>query len=224
MMRSPVFPVDEDDRGAAIAYRNLVAGLTDMPPKPLRFTAEAMEAMTEMRKRLFNLGQASVSFSAAFQGFLGKMQGVAGRLAIVLHLGAGPGPGGSDINHHTLGSVEKLIFDYLLPNAREFYRAIGQGGASVEETQKLASYILRLGKTRLTSRDLARGPLRNAKVQDVNSAISPLVAGGWLEPATPFPSNREWSVRPQVQAQFAQKRAEEEARLKEARRLFGFTS
>jgi hypothetical protein len=223
MMRAPVFPLDEDDRGAALAYHNLIARLITAPPRPLRFTTEAAEAMTALRKRIFNLGQAAVAFSAAFQGFLGKMSGVAGRLAIVIHMGAGPGAGGNDISAHTVGSVEKLIFSYLLPNAREFYRAIRQGGASAEDTQKLASYILRLGKMRLTSRDLARGPLRNTKVHDINSALSPLVAGHWIEPENPFPSNREWRVNPQVQVQFAKKRAMEEERLKEARRLFDFT-
>jgi hypothetical protein len=37
-----------------------------------------------------------------------------------------------------------------------------------------------------------------------------LVAAGWLEPVSPFPSNTAWAVAPVVAAQFDQRRRIEE--------------
>ena len=52
-------------------------------------------------------------------------------------------------------------------------------------------------------------------------ALSPLVAGGWLEPKEPGPANRVWTVMPAVAAQFERQGQIEEERKAVLAQLMG---
>jgi hypothetical protein len=54
--------------------------------------------------------------------------------------------------------------------------------------------------------------LRGMSVLDLHTQVSPLVAGGWLDPKEPGPLNRAWKVNPVVASQFEQRRKAEEQR------------
>jgi hypothetical protein len=57
--------------------------------------------------------------------------------------------------------------------------------------------------------------LRGLTLIEINERVSPLVAGGWLEPTDKTPTCRVWTVAPQVHVQLAE-RAKSEAGRKTA--------
>jgi hypothetical protein len=51
-------------------------------------------------------------------------------------------------------------------------------------------------------------------VEELNERLSPLLAGGWLDPVEPklFRANRAWNVRPEVFTALEQRARQEAAR------------
>ena len=49
--------------------------------------------MEELRQHIFDLEQVASGLAEGFQGFLGKLAGLAGSLALILHLGDDPDEG-----------------------------------------------------------------------------------------------------------------------------------
>src|SRR5262245_22123381 len=95
--------------------------------------------------------------------FIGKLPGLAGSLALNLHMahhlardldhGAELGAGVADpVSEQTIENVRRLILDFILPHAYEFY--CGTGTAEAERLQQLASWILTSGKNRIVASDL----------------------------------------------------------------------
>jgi hypothetical protein len=149
--------------------------------------------------------------SEGFEGFVGKLQTYAGVLAMILHLTQDPAE--AFIGRMTVENVGRLIRNFLLPHAREFY---SQGDES-ERLRKLSSYVLTCGKARLRLTDLTSNvrECRGQTVLELNERVSPLVAGGWLAPVENGPACRAWDVnRPAIDAQFAERtRVEEERKI-----------
>jgi hypothetical protein len=44
---------------------------------------------------------------------------------------------------------------------------------------------------------------RNLPLPELNQAVEPLVGGGWLEPASPFPQNNRWRLDLRVRVELA---------------------
>jgi hypothetical protein len=85
--------------------------------------------------------------------------------------------------------------------------------AASDRLKQIASFALTTGKAKLTTRDLTRNvpSLRGKTVFKINELVSPLVAGGWLQPVERFPTNKAWTVSPLVVTQFAARRTIEDA-------------
>jgi hypothetical protein len=54
--------------------------------------------------------------------------------------------------------------------------------------------------------------MRGLGVFDLNRSVSPLVAGGWLEPLEAGPECKAWAVNPYVKTLFEDKEREERRR------------
>jgi Protein of unknown function (DUF3987) len=95
VMASTQFALDRpaDDE----AYGNLIHKLLAAQPQRLVMTDAALAVMTDLRQHLHEVEQTSGGLATGFQAFVGKLHGIAGRLALILHLatyeiqGAGPG-------------------------------------------------------------------------------------------------------------------------------------
>jgi hypothetical protein len=61
---------------------------------------------------------------------------------------------------------------------------------------------------------------RGIGTKEMGDLLDPLVTGGWIEPETPFPNNRAWTVHPMLRKAFAERAVAEQARREEVRRLF----
>jgi hypothetical protein len=216
MLCSPSFPLDR--QGLDENYGALVRQLIFAKPARLIMTDPALAAMAELRKHVFDLEQASSGLAAGFDSFVGKLAGICGNLALILHMAHDPQKGATyEVDEPTVLDVRKLVLDFILPHALEFYR--GTTATSGERLRKLASWILTSGKTRILASDLATAirDLRGLTLPEVNERVSPLVAAGWLVPTDNTPVCRSWRVAPAVHTQLADcAKAEAERRAKVA--------
>jgi hypothetical protein len=214
MMGQSRIPRDEpsDDE----AYGKFIRDLIFARPEKLIMNDAALAIMDDLRKDLHDLEIASAGLADGFQGFIGKLPGYAGRLALILHMAADPKHGGyCSIEGTTAAAVRRLILDFILPHAHVFYRT-AESTANGDRLRKLASWILTSGKTRIVASDITTNirDLRGGiELFDLNKLwVSPLVAGGWLEPADAGPLCRAWKVNPMVPVVFEQRRQKENER------------
>jgi Protein of unknown function (DUF3987) len=211
MMGSASFPQDrpsEDDD-----YNKLVRALIFAKPASLIMTDAARTVMDDLRRRLFDLEQASGGLASGFQSFVGKLHGLCGGLALILHMAHDPETGATvPVDETTVASVRRLVLDFIVPHAHEFY--CGADTTDGERLRRLASWILTSGKERVLASDLATNvrDFRGLTLVEVNERVSPLVAGGWLQPIDMTPVCRSWTVAPQVHVQLAERAKLEETR------------
>jgi hypothetical protein len=223
MLGPSTFPVDAPASDSFEEYRQLTRRLLAAPHARLILADDALPVMEGLRRHVHNLEQVAGGFAAGFQGFLGKLPGLAGSLALILHLIRDPQREWLHcVSRQTVEAVHRLVVDFILPHAFEFYRT-AETVTDGDRLQRLASWIVTSKKDRITGRDLTRNvwDLRGKSVRDLNLALSPLVAGGWLEPEAPGAENSRWRVLPAVAKQFEAKRHEEEARKATVARLMG---
>jgi hypothetical protein len=223
MMRASAFAQDCDSSIHRERYFDLVRNLIAARQQHFHLSDDALAAMNSLRQHLHNLEQAAAGRADGLQAFIGKLAGIAGRLTVILHTI-------TDVDFassHEIGStvvehVGTLVLRFILPHAVEFYRAASEL-TDGERLRKIASWILTSQQTTISSRDFVRNVacLRGVSLMDLNAFVSPLIAAGWLDPATIGPSNRSWVVRPAVAAQFERQRQIEEDRKIAAAELIG---
>jgi hypothetical protein len=135
-----------------------------------------------------------------------------GTLALILHMAHDPELArASPVGEKVILNVRRLMLDYILPHGYEFY--CGTQTAAGERLRRLASWILTGGKRRILASDLTTNiaDCRGLTLNELQERVSPLVAGGWLQPEDVTPMCRAWAVSPQVHLQLAERaRAEEE--------------
>jgi hypothetical protein len=223
MMRASTLPQDrEGDDQDNYQRQRLFYQLIRAKPRRLLLSDFALTLMNELRAHLHQLEQAASGLADGLQAFIGKLPGVAGRLAVILHMAANPESTEQEIAGDTVSQVRTLMLDFIVPHAVEFYRSTEEetGG---ERLRKIASWIVTSQQQTVTSRDLIRNVacLRGVSVLDLGTFVSPLVAAGWLEPAQQGPLNRTWTVNQTVAAQFERQREIEDERKIFAAELMG---
>ena len=200
-------------------YDQLIERLMKMKPATVILADDAHPIMEELHRHLHDLQQAGEGIAQGFAGFVGKLQGYAGSLALILHLISAP-EGPLLVSRQTVENVKKLILDFILLHAFEFYRTADTvtGG---DRIQRIASWIVTSGVKFVTTRDLTRNVtgMRGLGLRNIQAQVSPLVAGGWLVPDLLGPENTKWHVTPAVARQFEARKREEERRKSEVARL-----
>jgi len=119
----------------------------------------------------------------------------------------------ASVSAETVESVDRLIRDFILPHAFEFYRT-AETITNGDRLQRIASFILISGKSRIVSSDLTTNVrlFRGLTMAEINAQLSPLIAGAWLAPETSGPQATAWHVNPIIKEMFAEKTTEEERR------------
>jgi len=222
MMASPNFP--QDCECHTENYDELVRDLIQAQPAKLIMTDDALEVMNDLRQHLFNIEMASSGLALGFQAFVGKLHGIAGTLALILHMAHDPKLGATyAVEKHTAENVRKLLLEFILPHAFEFYRGVNSSNG--EQLRRVASWILTSGTDRVCASDLmANVPdCRGLAVRDLQERVSPLVAAGWLEPESLGPTCNAWRVTPAVHAQLTERARAEEARKTAIADLMGWS-
>ena len=214
LMQAPKKPQDIDCAKITSAYTRLMYELLKLPAQKFQLTSGpggAAEAMSELQHDLFSLERVGAAIAEGFEGHIGKLKAYAGVLAIILHLIDNPAEAirQGAIGKPVVEKVGRLIKEFLLPHAREFYgRCQGEG----EQLRTIASYVLTCGKDRIRLADLTNNVrfCRGKTVLEINKQVSPLVAGDWLAPVEQSPVCRAWRVnRAVIDQQFAAPMASE---------------
>jgi hypothetical protein len=222
LMQAPKPPQDIDCTEATKNYTALMYELLKLQPQRFYLTDGAVDTMAELQQHLYSLEQVGEALSEAFEGHVGKLKAYAGVLAVILHLITHRAEAVklSAIGRPIVESAARLIKEFLLPHAREFYsRNEGEG----ERLRKLASYVLTSGLARIRLTDLTSNvwDCRGKNVFQINQQVSPLVAGGWLIPIERGPECRAWNVnRAAIDAHFAARMHTEHDRKRALAQLF----
>ena len=156
--------------------------------------------------------------------FIGKLAGVSGSLALLLHLVADPAEARFvAVTSTTVERVKRLVTEFIISHAMEFYRSVSAASPNGDHLRKLASWILTNSKQRIVASDITANVagFRGLGLFDLNRRVSPLVAAGWLTPCDPKlgPVNNAWIVHPAVPKQFEERRRSEETQKAEIARL-----
>jgi hypothetical protein len=191
MMKSGTFPQDVKTDSAFNNYNTLTRRLIDARPAQFTLDDEALTYLGEVRRRLFDLEQVSGGLADGFESFVGKLPGIVGSLALILHLIDLPEAAMAtvqdmlrdEVSLDTIQKAGRIVFDFLIPHAAAFYRT-AENMAEGDRLQRLASYILTSGLTRFVASDFTSNlwHLRGLPLPELNKQISMLVAGGWLTP------------------------------------------
>jgi hypothetical protein len=202
---------EDTESSQPYGYANIIERLLNVAPNlRIQLSDGAHEVREDVQRRVFSLEQSEV-LGARFVGFCGKLVGLWGRLALVLHLisGADARP----VSRAVAENAQRLLFRSVLPNAARVYTAMGGAGADMEATQSVAGYILTKRLVRILMSDLTSNVrvCRHKSAEDVRKVISPLVAGGWLLPEKEYEPTA-WTVVSQVHVQFAEQAAKETIR------------
>jgi hypothetical protein len=170
------------------AYDKLVHSMIFARAKRFKMTHDALSALYNLHEHLFSLEQTSGGLAPGFQSFIGKLHGLCGSLAVILHMAAhvqderGEKNDGYTIDAQTIEHTDQLVRNFVLPHAIEFY--CGSEGSNSDRIRRIASWILTSGKQRIVPSDLTTNvaDCRGLSLQDVNVCVSPLVAGGVADP------------------------------------------
>jgi hypothetical protein len=211
---------DEPAGPTAEAYERLVFDCIDFKPRPCTMAPDAMERTWRMRQLFFDLADAGEALSPGFRNFASKLPGVAGNLALILQVARDPRKAGDRVDDDTMQAVEKIIHEFILPHARCFYET-QDFVVGTELMRSVASYILTSAKPCFVPSDFTSGVagLRGLDLFRLKTAVSTLVAGGWLAIDERNPSKPKWTVLPGVAERMALRREDEERRKLALRRL-----
>jgi Protein of unknown function (DUF3987)/Bifunctional DNA primase/polymerase, N-terminal len=200
--------------GSAVAdYENLIGQLLRLGAKEITLSAEAREVKVSLETFLHDVTQTQ-GLSSSLRAFAGKLTGVWGRLALVLHLAGDPDYGTMQpVSGAVAEAADRLVRTYLLPHAVAFYDR-ATDGVQQANMRDLASYVLTSGKARFVASDFTTNVrfMRGMKGWDVFTAVDVLVAGGWLEPDSEHVPTKAWTILPSVREALAERRAVEAER------------
>jgi hypothetical protein len=205
----------------SIAYEQLTRACLQLQPTRLTMTEEAMRVMDGLRRYLDDMEKSTKGVSSGLPGFIGKLAGLAGSLAIILHLIENPIVNASEeVQVDTIANVERLIKEFILPHAFIFYRT-AEDATGGEKLRRLASWLLTKERKRFVASDLTTGVagFRGLSLADINERLSPMVAGGWITPEKITPSAFSWIVNPAIYEQFKERAAKEARRKEELAKL-----
>jgi hypothetical protein len=194
VLRAARFPVDAPSGETADAFARLIGRLVVAPAARLIMSDAALAAFEQLRHHIFNIEQASGGLAPGFQAFAGKLPGMAASIALILHMAANPQHGGTlQVEIETIEAVHRIVVDFILPHAFEFYRSV-ETTTDGDRLKRLASWILTSGKDRIVPSDLAHNVagFRGLGLSEVAQRLSPLVATGWLSPIGNDPIARAW--------------------------------
>jgi hypothetical protein len=220
MVRASPATASQDDVvvGGVDRISSVILGLTRREAQRYQTTADGSDIIrqTERDGREF----ASIAdYGQGFQGTCSKLHGTHARYALVLHLLDNPDQ--EVIPTATVERAGTLIREFLLPQARGFFGSLT--GAPHQRLREAAGWILTKAPPRFLASDVMAGvrACRGMGTKELGELLDPLAAGGWIEPETPFPSNRAWEVHPKLREAFAERAVAEQTRREEVRRLFG---
>jgi hypothetical protein len=210
MMRRSAYPEEVDNDQPAHDYENLVTFLAQMKAANYQMDEGARRAADEFQRFIFEL-EDEQGLGKGFCTFAGKLTGVHGSLALLLHILEDPQNAPFDpVSEHSVRVAGQITREFLIPHALEFYRGTADGG-DWDGLRAIASYILTSDKARFTASDFTSSvrALRGLGIWELAQRLSPLIAGGWLDEEAVNGVTKAWLPPAGLRTQMADRRASE---------------
>lgn len=163
---------------------------------------------------------------AHIQAWLGKWDGLYGRLLLLYHVlecyENSMHPANVDVGGEVATKVERLMCAVLLPHAIHFYTEVVDANDRQQYIRQLARLILSGKLTRLSTRDIAVRWKASRRLErwEIRSVVDALCTMGWLEPDRAAMDTdgkpRAWLVNPAVHELFIDHAEREAVRRREA--------
>ena len=182
IMRQGNVSNDVDDLSIG-SWDNLIHRLSSYRGVNMIASNEAMEVFTSFERRCNEL-QRMTSLGVMFCTFVGKLMGLQGSLALILHLI----DGGWDepVSEAAACAAGRILEDFVIPHALAFYRA-SSDQTNWDSIRSICSYVITSEKDRFTPSDFMAHvrSLRGLSSWDIAHRVAPLVAAGWLDEDRP---------------------------------------
>ena len=186
-----------------------------MKPEVFTLDTEVKECINRIEKAALSLSSNCRIVGPGFGGWSGKLVSHYARIVIALHVMRG---GGNCIGIKTAQDAEKILNDYVIPQATAFFRS--ESASLFERERALAEYILAKGLTRFVSSDITanvrefRMNTGGKKAYDIVTPVAEtLVTYGWIQLEEPDKPRSAWLVNPALHELFA-----DQAKLEQERR------
>jgi len=196
-------------------YEQMIRTVYALPALTYRLSEDAYKEFREFqrwyeqRKRDERYLQANKTYMTAF----GKIEGLTGRLALVLH--AIDDPYNLTVTLDTMRRAIKIVQSFIIPSLRHAYNTAG-GLADESLDQWMTDYVIRhADETELTLRGLVRAAKANLSKlphwqadQMVMDSMTMLEQTTWVARTEDFPHTRRvtWAINPAIKTMFARHR------------------
>ena len=195
-----------DYSNLAIWWDGLLQRLTTLQPVIVKCTPEAEALFLDFGGNMVEI----VRFAEAsnpFKSAMGKLKGLVGSIALILHLMEGRY--GSLIEAETAQKAIDLCTTFIIPHQLAFYEMC-EGGSGGTNLGKTASFVLSSELMRLTPRDLTMNmrSLRGKTHGELCNLMGQLVSMGWLQEEMDAKGIRTkaWLVRQGLREHFSERR------------------
>ena len=214
MMSKPDFEANAFDARGFTEWKEIIRKLLNYERFTIELSPEAQAVRMDCAKNLYTLGLGDTEGSA-WQGFVGKLNGVWGNCALLLHVLWGH-PITEKISPETARRATVLINEFVLPHGLAFYRSLV--GTGQTDAKAIGAFLAPWEGTKVTVRDIVRGPrcCRGLPPDEIVKKMASFETGGWLQPVERGPWNREWMVAKGLMERFGQ---EVEAHVEAARAI-----
>ncbi|NDB69345.1 MAG: DUF3987 domain-containing protein, partial [Methylocystaceae bacterium] len=206
---------DIDTSEVDAEFERKIRIIAEMKPEVFTFDAAAKECINRIEKTALSLSAKCRIVGPGFGGWSGKLVSHYARIVIALHVLRG---GGNCIGIKTAQDAEKILNEYVIPQATAFFRL--ENSSLFERERALAVYILAKGLTRFVASDITanvrefRMNRGDKKAHDIVTPIAEtLVTYGWIQLEEPDKLRSAWIVNPAVHELFA-----DQAKLEQERR------
>jgi len=198
MLRDADHDAKCDTPAIAAKWSTLVKSMGRHGKYTCRLSTGADMEFTRISRDIFTLAKGGAGGSG-FTSFLGKLPGVWGSLALLLHLAWG-NSATMEISAETARRASRLLEDFIMPHGLIFYENLVEDSRT--DDQAIAACIVGLvdkGKKTVKARDLQRGPkCCQINTKDIPGKVLSLVVGMWLNPINDGPWCTEWNINPAV--------------------------
>jgi Protein of unknown function (DUF3987) len=216
MMRKASKSQEVESEQPAKDYEVLIHELIRAKACGLMMDEGGLKAAAEFQDYVYHLEHME-GLGKSFCGFAGKLSGVHGSLALVLHMIEDPENSAVEpVSERVVRNAERILREFCIPHALELYRS-SSDNADWDYLRKLASFVLTSTKDRFTASDFTNGvhAMRGLGTWDVAQKVSPLVAGGWLVEDESGKQTRAWNVVSGLREAMQNRREEEMKRKSE---------
>jgi hypothetical protein len=221
MMREAGEPQECAETRSRLEFEALLDRLMDLPPRRYGLSPDAQARFRAIEREIRSYTREE-GLGASLVSFIGKLTGMTGSIALILHVTEDPSVVGDDVDVVAINAAWQILRDFSISHARALYQVTTEQGDRAQ-LQRICSFVLTTKSRRLRPSDFTNhSTLRLAGLTawEVTKTLSVLVACGWLEEERDESGQvRAWTTAPDLHKRFAERREVEVERKARVARL-----